>query len=241
MGTKSAKNDIRVVVISLWRNDENKRIRDRIDSLLNKTYSNLHYIWIVGDSFDGTESILRETASQRLNVSVICHDTCIIGDEPDTRLARLSETFNAGLDFVNPADDKILVHESDIVSPPDVVERMLSHSHTPIAGWPVLRLDTGEIFYDTWAYRAGGVHFSNHPPYHSVYNPSQLFEVDSVGTVWMFDADEVLGMCGIRCGDFGCIDLCNQLRARGRRIMVDPTLTVIQPADLWVSRSHANG
>jgi len=135
---------------------------------------------------------------------------------------------------VGRSDDFVVIHESDILSPYDVVERFVAHAKAgrcPIAGWPTLTFPSGYTqFYDIWGYRKAGRLFHNDPPYHSCYNPTEPFEVDSVGTVWMLPAEDIRR--GVRCYQNGAVELCQKLRANGRRIWVDPTLVVEQPYDL---------
>jgi len=226
----------RVMMLSLWRNDEGRQLPDRIAQLLLKSYPELRWVWVVGDSADGTEERLRRVARTVKGIEVVKADTGIVGDEPGTRMRRLSLTASAGLDRVRPEDDYVLIHESDIISPHDLVERLLATGKCPVAGWPVLGGQSGGIFYDTWAYRKDGRKFSNEPPHHPAYRPDQLFEVDGVGTVWMFHAEDV--RAGVRCEALAAVELCQKLRARGRRIWVDPTLVVVQPLDLLIPHAH---
>lgn len=231
-----------VVMVSLWKDDGERRLAERMWHLVGKSHPApwLRWVWVVGDSSDDTEERLRAVAVGR-RITVVRRDTGIVGDEPETRLRRLSETVNAAWEYVGDAR-WVVLHESDIVSPADVVERLVSHAEAgraPVAGWPVLGDGPNAVFYDIWGYRAGGTLFSNWPPYHAVYRPDEVFEVDSVGTCWLFHAEDVRGPDGIRCVDRAVLDLCAGMRERGRRFWVDPGLRVVQPVDLWVSRRMA--
>lgn len=230
----------RVVMISLWRNDAGKRLAERLDHLMAKTYPNLRYVWIVGDSDDDTERLLRAWANMDSRITVVRHDTGIQSHDPATRVVQLSRTGGAGLDQVNRGDTWVLPHESDLVSPPDLVERMLARKVDVLAGWVTLHRSDDEepLFYDTWAFRGlDGAMFSNYPPYHPSYRPDALFEVESVGSVVLFRARHVLD--GVRALRYGWLEICAKLRARGERVWVDPTLPIVQPRDLWTSHSHA--
>ena len=227
----------RVMMMSLWRNDAGRRLDERIEHLLSKNYPNLRWVWVVGDSEDGTESALREIAKSNLMIEVVRADTGIEGSEPHDRLRRLSQSASVGLDQARLQDRYIVVHESDIISPVDVVERLLATGKCPVAGWPVLTCQDGtKIFYDTWAYRREGVKFSNTLPYHFCYRADELFQVDSVGTVWMFHAQDA--RAGVRCEKLAAVELCRKLKELGRTIWVDPTLEVFQRPDLWVPQPH---
>lgn len=239
-----------IVLMSLWCNDVQKNLEQRARHLLAKSppapifdsgdggsaYAfDLRWVWVVGDSQDDTEAQLHEIARQyaQLDIEIVHHDTGIWGEDPHTRLRRLSQTTNAGLERVRPDDVYWIIHESDLQSPPTLVELFLAMGECPVAGWVTL----GTMFYDTFAYRKDGVMFSNHAPYHACYRADGLFEVDSVGSCWMFHAEDVRD--GVRCGEWAVLDLCRQLKERGRRFWVDPRIPIVQPVELWVSRGHA--
>src|SRR3990167_5080034 len=182
-------NSPRVVMMSLWRNDAARRVRERAQALLSKTYAAIRWVWVVGDSEDDTLDVLIEEAARKQDdgrnreVVIVVHNTGITGNDANTRLLRLSRTVNAGLGCVRDDDDLWLIHESDIDSPPDIIERLLAAGHVPVGAWPTLEVASGDkIFYDTWAYRAGGQHFSGRAQFHTVYRPDTPFIVESVGT-----------------------------------------------------------
>lgn len=221
-------------MMSLWRDDANKNLQWRMMHLLEKTDVS-RWIWIVGDTTDDTERILRDWTALMpdKDITIIRHDTHIDGEAPKTRLLRLSETANAGLDAITQTDDYVVIHESDLISPVDIVCQFLTSGKEVIAGWPML----GGIFYDVWAYRKDGQMFRNTPPYHACYRTDELFEVDSVGSVWMFPARDIVA--GVRMADRGCLDICGALRSSGKTIWVDPRIIIEQPRELWTSRAHA--
>lgn len=231
MSKKSTPNIPKVVALSFWRNDMGKRIEERVHHLLGKSYGNLRFIWVTGDNSDETEEYLRGIAAQDKRVSVIRFDTQIEGDEPNIRLHRLGLTANAGLEAIRKGDTYAMIHESDLVSPVDVVEQFIASGKDVIAGFVWL----GDIFYDVYAYRKHGVKFSNHAPYFPDFDMHGLNELDSVGSCWMFPA-----RAGLRCTIGGCVEMCDNLRAMGYKIWCDPRIRIEQPIDLWTSRSHAN-
>jgi hypothetical protein len=138
---------------------------------------------------------------------------------------------------VRPEDDYLLLHESDLHTPPDLVGRFLKDGLCPIAGWITLTVNGYQMFYDTWAYRKDGQMFSNYPPYHPCYTPDQPFEVDSFGSCWLCYAEDI--RAGARCERLAVLDLCRQFKDKGRRLWIDPTIPVVQPTALWTSREHA--
>lgn len=225
----------RVVIMSLWRNDSERSLKRRAGHLLLKSYPNRRYVWVVGDSDDDTASILRERAARsECEVEIIEHRTLVSGHSAEDRVRRASLSASVGFDNVKLDDDYWLIHESDIISPPDIVERFLATGKCPIAGWPTL--GPTQIFYDIWAYRKDGQNFTNGPPYHPGHQPDRIYEVDSVGTCWMFEASALRR--GLRCRTYGAVELCRGLKGFGHRIWVDPTIRVIQPVDLFESKKQ---
>lgn len=221
----------RVAMLSFWRDDANKRIEERVQHLLGKSYPNLRYVWVVGDSTDETEDYLRGIAAKDKRVTVVRFDTNIEGDDPNTRLHRLGLTANAGLEAIRKGDVHGMIHESDLISPVDIVEQFIASGKEVIAGFVWL----GEIHYDVFAYRKNGVKFTNHPPYFPGLDMNGLNEVDSVGSCWLFPARVKL-----RCTIGGCVEMCDNLRVMGYSIWCDPRIRIEQPIDLWTSRSHAS-
>lgn len=225
----------RVVMCSLWRNDEQKRLADRVAHLLSKAevYPALSWVWVVGDSTDDTARTLAALSDGYPVTIVDVGDTGIPGEDVATRLRRLSATANEWWKWIDDAE-YVLVHESDIVSPPDVVNRLVAHAgrgRCPIAGWPTLSLQGRKLFYDIFCYRKDGVRFTNDPPYHTCYQATEPFTVDSFGTMYLFHAEDVPL---VRFENNAVLDLCRQLREQGRTLWVDPQLTIQQPHDLWV-------
>lgn len=223
-------------MLSFWRNDVARNLTARAAHLLDKTYPALEWVWIVGDSDDTTAEALHDiqaSAAVGLAISIVdIGDTGIPGDDPNVRLRRLSVTAQAGVDQVTPADDVVIIHESDIQSPPDLVERLLAIPQAVVGAWPVL--GAAPLFYDIWAYRGlDGEHFTNYPPYHPTYRADAPFALASVGTVWKFPAAAV--QAGLRCATFGCVELCAGLRAQGYGVWCDPRIEVVQPLALWTA------
>jgi hypothetical protein len=227
----------KVAMLSLWRNDSARDLEFRARHLLSKSYPALRWIWVVGDSDDDTYqrllAICNAVAPWR-HIDLLRHTTGIAGDDPPARRRRLGASANFGLSLLRPEDDYFLMHESDLRSPLNLVEVCLGHAQAgrcPIAGWPILPINGNQaIFYDIWAYRKDGVMFTNAPPYSACYDPDRPFEVDSFGSCWLADAAD---MREARFGELAVLDVCAQLRARGRRLWVDPRLTIIQPPALW--------
>jgi hypothetical protein len=222
-------------LVSWWRNDATRELAARAWHLLGKT-DVARVLWVVGDSTDGTEPALRAIAATDARVTVLRRDGGVRAEpeSPEARLARWSRTVDQALDDMAETggdDDRVLIHESDLISPLDIARVLHGVRCEAVAGWPVLTLDTGQVFYDTWATRAHGTRFSNARPYHAVYRPDRRFAVDSAGSCWSVPAWAI--RAGARCGGLGAVGLCGALRTLGVRIWVDPMVHVEQPRDLW--------
>lgn len=186
----------------------------------------------MGDSSDSTEAVLRARAEAEpeKDITVLRVDTGITGEEPHARLRRLSMTVNPGLDAVQESDGYVLIHESDLISPDDLVERFLASEHCPVGGW--VTLGEGGVFYDTWAYRTDGRMWSN-----GEKRPDEPVQCDSVGSCWLMYAEDI--RAGMRCSRLAVLDLAQQMRDAGREFWCDPSVEIVQPLALWTSRAHA--
>src|SRR3990172_8447444 len=229
----------RVVMCSMWRNDAARNLDERVKHLLSKSYPRLRWLWLVGDSDDATIMRLLSYAAREPRVTLAQYDTGIAGTDFASRLARLSAMTNEWFRRVRVDDDFVLTHESDLLSPADVVERMVAHAAAGrecVAGWPVIALSKREQFYDLWAFRAKGWHFEAFPPHHPVYRPNEPFEVDSFGSVCLFPAGSVRGgIIGLREAVVG---VCEHLRRQGLRLWVAPRRRIEQRGGLgnpWVA------
>lgn len=225
----------RVLMCSMWKDDGWRSIGQRLRHLLDKaiSYPALDWLWIVGDSHDDTAAILREQTAGRANVTVLdIGATGIKGDDPDSRLRRLSVTANHYLRY-GDGYDYILVHESDLLTPPDLVNRLVARAQEgicPVAAWPIIKFHGVTYCYDVWALRKDGVRFKNHAPFHQAYQADRPFVVDSFGSVFMFhacDAPHVI------MDKRAVLDLCWHLREEGRTLWVDPLIIAEQPTALW--------
>ena len=223
----------RAVMLSLWRDDVERNLAARALHLLKKSYTPMRWVWVVGDSSDDTEAVLRAIARYRADkdITVIRHDTGIVGEDPNTRLARLSATADAALDTIAAGDGMLVMHESDLRTPVDIVQRFVATGKSAVAGWPTLTVRGITMFYDIWAYRVNGEKLTNDTP-----PPAEMFEVDSFGSCWMASAEDIRG--GARCHGRGVLGICSDLREKGRTLWVDPSIPVVQPESLWKAQNH---
>lgn len=230
----------RVLLCSMWREDAWKSIGNRVRHLLAKaeTYANVRFLWVVGDSRDETAAVLRELTAGNAAVTIIEMETGIAGEDTESRLRRLSLTANVYLKNVLPSDDLVVIHESDLLTPPDLVNRFVADAERgicPVAAWPIINLVEGVVWcYDVWALRKDGARFTNGPPYHQAYQADRVFSVDSFGSVFMFHAEDAPH---VHMDKRAVLDLCWHLRERGRTLWVDPEIVAEQPLELFTFRA----
>ena len=232
-----------IQVLSLWKNDLERRLEDRALHLLAKRAGvhRLSWLWNVGDSTDGTELELLSLARD-FDVQVIRCDTDIGGGEDvATRRRRLCASATQMFAAIDPAADYVLLHESDLVTDVRVVTELLyqllavtdleAGGLHAVAGWPTINIEGVPQFYDVWAYRdLRGRTFTPSAPYAAGYNRARPFEVGSFGSVWLAPAELVRDRV---ISDECIVDLCNQWRREGVRLWCDPRIAVVQPVDLW--------
>jgi hypothetical protein len=216
-----------VVMMSLWRNDADRHLQERVDHLLSKTCRlPIRWLWVVGDSSDDTENLLRRMVVDNPQVTIIRRDSGITGDDLATRRRRSSWTASAMFAEIPLEAHAVCLHESDLQSSTDVLTQLLLSSHHPVAGWPIIRLADGPQFYDIWAYRGlNGLPFS---PY--ARPPAHMVRVSSFGSVWMAPTSMVRNRT---MGDEAIVSLCAQWTREGIPLWVNPAIVIQQPVDLW--------
>lgn len=221
-------------IISLFRNEPAAELATRIDHLLAKAGTN-RWIWATGDASPDTYRLLKHRAalekkSNKLDIEVIKASSGIVGDDVLSSRARTAFTASAAFASIRDTDTLVLLHESDLLSPIDVIAQLLASGHLPIAGWPTIELTPNSPqFYDIWAYRdLGGRHFAA-----TQVRPRRPLRVSSFGSLWLAPAalvrNRVLGPDAI-------VGLCREWTSEGVRLWVDPRVPVIQPVDRWEAR-----
>ena len=237
-----------VLMYSKWRNDADKRLHERMQHLLGKTYPNLWWLWGEGDITDSTRLVLYDHTLGHPRVTVAECSTGLDAKNTDERLVRICTSDLILLFKLDraikegrwPKPDYILFHESDLQTPPDIVERLLATGKDVVGGWPTLGEPEDGIFYDTWAYRGlDGRKFANTAPFHPDARHDAVFEVSSLGSVVLAPYQPFAD--GLRPSGFGAlVEICQKLRALGYSCWVDPSIPVIQPRDLWEPVEHGS-
>jgi hypothetical protein len=224
-----------IEIVCQWRNDAARSLEARAEHLLAKTAGphGLRWLWVVGDCSDDTERILRRIArASRKDVRVLRRDTGVVGEDTYTRRLRTSASGTSMFQEIHPSADFVCLHESDLRSPQNVIERLLAVSaREPVCGWPVIDLPTGRQFYDIWAYRdLAGNHFSPHPPHAKGWQRHDPFQLGSMGSLFLAPAELVRGR--VMFTD-GLVDVCRQWQAEGVRVWCDSRVVIEQPTELW--------
>jgi hypothetical protein len=240
---------MQIAMMSMFMN-EGDDLQAKAEHVLSKASASEHvvrFIWVVAklkNCEDTTLSRLaaivteyRDRTGEPCNVSIVSASSSIPHNAKSLaeRLVRLSDHQRAALEMLRKTDDYMIIHECDLISPPDVIDRLVKLSEdrdgAVTAGWPVIKLPgvLGKYqFYDTWAYRRGGEMLSPHPPYCPGFT-GEVFEVESVGSVWCSPASCYLETTTAWPYGSACVEMCDGLRILGRRIYVDPTLRIVQP------------
>lgn len=222
---------------SSWRNDAERDLLERAWHLVDKTYPNMRWVWVVGDSDDETFAILDDFAEEihyhrGLNITVIEHETEHKGSDHRARLARLSESCSMALAEIKATDDYMVMHESDLISPDDLIEQFLATGKDYVAGATWLHAGETRLFYDVWGFWRDGVRFCNDPPYHACWKDDELFQVDSFGSCWMVKAAPFVD--GLRCYTDAAREMSGKLvRDYDAELWCAPWIEIIQPMELW--------
>jgi hypothetical protein len=216
-----------IVIMSLWRNDADRQLEERIDHLLAKkcVHHEVRWLWAVGDSTDDTEYLLRRTALAEPRITVIRSDSGVEGNDLTSRRFRASWTASHMFSEIHEDAKYACLHESDLLSPPDVLDKLLA-TKTPVAAWPVIRLNGHPQFYDIWAFRGmDGVPFRA-----DMQPPAYPICVRSFGSCWIAPANLVRNRV---LDETAIVGLCQQWHNEGVTMWVNPSVVVEQPTGLW--------
>jgi len=221
-----------ITVVSLWRNDAGRGLRERARHLLVKESSthDVEFLWGVGDSVDGTRSqLLKIHANHHATrqLTIVNVDTDIVGEDVHSRRIRLSAAATTLFSLIPPHSDFTVLHESDLRSSRNILGLLAPFKGWPTAAWPTINLTGDPQFYDIWAYRHldDGRNFTPNER-----RPNHHFEVSSFGSVWVAPSNLVRGRV---MKHHAVVELCSQWRDEGVKLYCDPSVEVIQPVDLW--------
>lgn len=218
-----------VAICSLFRNSQNiikQMAADR--AKWNYPAHKLWHICVEGDSTDNTPQELRRLAAQDNRYVIIKKD---FGTQHypsiihPIRMRVLAISWNIALEAALARQvDNILILDSDLVTPSNLLLSLLRHKVDVVA--PLLLLEGTNRFRDTWGYWGNNTNFIERYPYHKDFKKG-LFKMDSVGVPLM---KSTIIRDGAR---FGYADeirgLCKNIKSRGYSIYVDGTISVWHP------------
>jgi glycosyltransferase involved in cell wall biosynthesis len=226
-----------VVIHSLFRDRQKylSQYQQQIESL-DWPRSKLKIVCTEGDSLDGTGKWLDGWAGENSQVHVVHQSLGYpkFGSVIDpVRIEMLSRATNFGLDYIAGSSfkaDYVMFLESDLIFEPDLIMRLVAHGKHVVAPMIWVNLGSGDIFYDTWAFRdMAGNHFGwNDRKWYEHSRPMELYQVTSVGSCVLANAQLIYD--GVRLPEDGAIaGFCDEVRKRRKTIWVDPTTHVRHP------------
>jgi len=224
-----------ITLCSAFRNAEKYLKRyfnmvGHLDNYLNDRGHTLWCVWGEGDSTDGTYKALTKHAGGLpfIVYNVDCsHGGPVFGSvESAERFKQLAGVGNLILQHVPLDTDAVVWVESDLTWQPEMLIALIDRlQYLPCVAPMIMEKSTGG-FYDTWAFRCNGQHFTKHYPYHTDLH-DDLLQMDSVGS------------CVAMLGDIAkrvrfpeedvFVGLCRQINALGESVWLDPALTVWHP------------
>lgn len=222
-------------LLSLFRNMEGRLSSYfsqavELRRLLSYDGHDLVLLSVFGDCTDRTAEFLAQMAeANHFDMLMIPahHGGPVYGStEQPERLKALSFVVNAGLkavDRITPALDAVIYVESDLQWDALVWVNLLAELEP---GYDVVAplIFAGKSFYDVWGFRQlDGTRFSSR----WAGSDGDLFEVGSVGSGFVMRGD-VARKCRIT-NDQALVGFCDDVRAKGYRIWVDPTERIVHP------------
>lgn len=207
---------------------------DQVQDLWNQIPAAWHFscVWGEGDSIDDTlVSLKHATRTYPAKIVDCAHGGGAYGSvvkaERFRQLAHVGNTIWAAI----PADADVVVYvESDLIWQAETIMRLIDNVATGgldavvpkiilrRAGWPA------HTFYDRWAYRYRGQHFSHHRPYFQGYKADQLTRIDSAGSC-MAIRGELARKVNFPDDDV-FVGLSRQIHEQGCSLWFDPALAV---------------
>jgi hypothetical protein len=191
------------------------------------------YVWVEGDSQDGTWDELQMWADTDDRVMLVKCDTgkprysSIVSP---VRFAALAKVFNAALDAVDLEwSDYVLFLPSDIHYALDLLNKLVAHDKDIVAPFVYDAPQGRPVFFDTWAFVKDGKNFTKFSRANALvaYGPVPI-QMDTVGSTVLIRADVLRAGCRYTSED---VDrgLCECAKAKGFTIWADPSTSVYHP------------
>lgn len=200
----------------------------------------LYLVLAEGDSVDATWSDLFwqtddfDAEVLRVNHGGPDHGSVVNAE----RFANMAKVWNEIWRRIPDDADAVIFVESDLIWQPSTILALLDDlEHVPAVapkiilrreGWPP------NLFYDVWAFRRNGEHFTHNPPYvpltvkgHIEMMDGSLGQIDSAGSCIVMRGEVARGLCWPP--EDVVVGVCRQIRERGDSIWLDAQQTVVHP------------
>ena len=210
----------RVAIASLVR-DQAKWLHRFLHGVDHLDYSPLalSYAFLEGNSADNSLELLGEWLARQKKRGIPFQLRKIDMDRQLEAPARLAFLRNELLKLAGDAD-YVLMIDTDVMNiPTGLFKQLLSHRKDIIA--PMVMIEDTDAFYDTLAFRMGGLRFS---PNMRIWGTNPI-PVDSVGTCYLMNK-RVASEIRYGEGESEQVAFCNQAREKGFGVFLDPTLRV---------------
>lgn len=226
-----------VVICSAFRNAGHliENYFNQIDALAHLLVKRGDWLSLVlgyGDSDDGTGEMLFDAAANSIGARLVevSHGGqaygSVVNAQRFKQLAYVGNKILANVPFEDA--DAVIWLESDLIWEPSVIAELLNHLQWRACVAPCILDSNGTTWYDTWAYRQGGICFVKQRPYHScMMQGDHMIELDSVGSCVVMRADAIKGVTVPE--DDVIVGVCRQIKDMGGRVFLDSSLEVFHP------------
>lgn len=215
----------------------------KLQERLDEREDELHLVLCEGDSMDNTWSCLYSfTDDFNCEVFRLDHGGPAYGSVVNAeRFANIAKVCNAIWERIPQAcpvgdADAVIFVESDLIWQPATMLALLDDlEHVPAVspmvmlereGWPP------NLFYDTWAFRRNGAHFTHNPPYvpltikgHTMMMDTGLEQIDSAGSCMAIRGPLARQLCWPAEDVF--VGLCRRIYEMGGSVWLDPMQRVV--------------
>jgi len=232
---------MKICLCSSFRNSSAyiDRYTDQVIALhkaLKRSRHELSVVWGEGDSTDDTRTLL-EAAYRAVAISGMGEGAivdCTHGGKEfgsvvnEKRFKQLAYVCNKIWKAIPADSDAVVFVESDLIWDAATMTALIKRLKEYPAVVPMVLLDregfSDQAFYDVYAYRINGEHFTQAPPYHPHYTPEKPFRVDSAGSCMALGgalARQLKWDVEVFPG------ICAQIYALGGEVFCDPKLSVV--------------
>lgn len=131
---------MKVIGVSAWMGDCGKHFNERVEHLLGKPGVDA-WVWVVRPTNDITAKLLASVAERAPDRVLVIEETW---EKPADRILACSIVGDVAINAaLMRGADRVLIHESDLISPHDLVERLSAvldagEKRAACGGWPCL-------------------------------------------------------------------------------------------------------